>query len=263
MENNILIIIGMHRSGTSLTSNWLQSCGLNIGNYVSGKETGNIKGHFEDKDFQNFHNEILTSNNVDYLVQPDDIIELVEQNLLKAKYIVEYKSKLNNQWGWKEPRTCLFVNSIYKKLIPEAKYLILYRDFNSVVDSLYRRDLKIIKNRIYFPRGYKPLFKFKKNKTQAFNKYLGAWIRYNEEILKLIETTEKSHFLVVNSDSLVQENKKVFNKLKDDWHFNIEYKDISNSFEKSLYNKSQKTIKFDSSLLDKAKKIESKFHSLI
>ena len=50
-KNKILVVVGMHRSGTSLTTNWLQKCGLDIGAKLEGKEFSNPDGHFEDIDF--------------------------------------------------------------------------------------------------------------------------------------------------------------------------------------------------------------------
>ena len=54
--NKIICITGMHRSGTSLTASWLEHCGLMVhdGNFY-GPDTGNPKGHFEDKEFVDLH----------------------------------------------------------------------------------------------------------------------------------------------------------------------------------------------------------------
>jgi len=51
MATNTLIIAGMHRSGTSLISQWLNRCGLNLGENMIGASSGNVEGHFEDIDF--------------------------------------------------------------------------------------------------------------------------------------------------------------------------------------------------------------------
>jgi len=46
-----LIILGMHRSGTSLAAALLQSSGLDVGERLMEGNWSNPRGHFEDMDF--------------------------------------------------------------------------------------------------------------------------------------------------------------------------------------------------------------------
>ena len=39
MANDILVIAGMHRSGTSLITHWLHDCGLQVGERLVGAGT--------------------------------------------------------------------------------------------------------------------------------------------------------------------------------------------------------------------------------
>ena len=55
MASKILIIVGMHRSGTSLITQWLYRCGLSIGNKLAPADIGNVEGYFEDSDFLKLH----------------------------------------------------------------------------------------------------------------------------------------------------------------------------------------------------------------
>ena len=52
----------MHRSGTSLTSNWLHQCGLFLGENLIGPDIGNKFGHFENEDFLHLHVQTLRQN---------------------------------------------------------------------------------------------------------------------------------------------------------------------------------------------------------
>ena len=45
----------MHRSGTSLISNWLHHCGLQLGEHLLEAGNGNEEGHFEDVEFLRMH----------------------------------------------------------------------------------------------------------------------------------------------------------------------------------------------------------------
>ena len=59
MNSKVLVIVGMHRSGTSVITQWLYRCGLFIGNNLVGPDTGNEQGHFEDADFLRLHQKFL------------------------------------------------------------------------------------------------------------------------------------------------------------------------------------------------------------
>ncbi len=248
----------MHRSGTSLTASWLNSCGLNIGSNISGKGTGNIKGHFEDNDFLHFHEEILADNNLNYLTAINSEVNILDQHQLKARSIIDYKNKLNSQWGWKEPRTCLFLSSIYKEIIPNAKHLIIFRPFQDVVDSLYRRDLKILKNKIVFPRGYNELFKFKKQKKQLANLYLETWIRYNQDILDYISSINKEDYLFISNEKLIESNLEIFNHLTEKWKFDLSYSNINEIFESSLFQKDTLDYNLNNELVSLAEELQEK-----
>lgn len=140
VENNsskCLIIVGMHRSGTSFTASLLQKAGLNIGSDLLGTGVGNELGHFENEDFLTFHkNVLLTKNQNPDGWSQNKIEHLNDQEQTDLLKIIQ--SNTTSQWGWKEPRTTLFLD-IYKKIIPNAYYLFVYRNPWEVVDSLFRR----------------------------------------------------------------------------------------------------------------------------
>ncbi|HEY9865953.1 MAG TPA: hypothetical protein V6D21_17410, partial [Candidatus Obscuribacterales bacterium] len=93
----IIIIAGMHRSGTSLTASLLQNLGVNIGKQLVGADYGNIKGHFENVDFVEFHKSIFKSNNIDELgCLFSGEISLTEQEIETAKKLIEINQDLSS-----------------------------------------------------------------------------------------------------------------------------------------------------------------------
>ncbi|MEP0883664.1 glycosyltransferase [Trichocoleus sp. ST-U3] len=162
VKNLTLIIAGMHRSGTSLTASLLQNAGINIGQRLMGGNPTNAKGHFENLDFVDFHKEVLFSQGI----SPEgwtleNNIKVQEQFIKKAKLIVQKNSE-NNLWGWKDPRTTLFLH-FWADLLSEAKFLFVYRAPWEVIDSLYRRGDEIFQ--------HNPNFALK------------VWINYNQAVL--------------------------------------------------------------------------------
>jgi predicted nuclease with TOPRIM domain len=145
-QEKILIITGMHRSGTSLTSSLLQSAGLDIGENLVPENEGNPKGHFENIEFVNFHETILYSlgiNKIGWTVNPN--IFVPPYYVDKARKLIEENSSSSGSWGWKEPRTTLFLD-FWGNLVPEAKFIFVYRAPWEVIDSLYRRGDDVFDN---------------------------------------------------------------------------------------------------------------------
>ncbi|WP_291276134.1 sulfotransferase [Flavobacterium sp.] len=139
MQNSskCLIIVGMHRSGTSFTASLLQKAGLNIGENLLRASLGNELGHFENEDFLVFHKKNLAHHNLN----PDGWSLNTVQSLdgtQKEELTSIIKKNESSQWGWKDPRTTLFLN-VYKELLPNAFFLFVYRKPWEVVDSLFRR----------------------------------------------------------------------------------------------------------------------------
>ncbi|WP_293059205.1 glycosyltransferase [Okeania sp. SIO2B3] len=144
MKSTVFIITGMHRSGTSLTASLFQSVGVNIGANLVGPEYGNVRGHFEDIEFVELQKGILGSQGLDDLGSNVEITEIpVKKQYLKAakrliKNRQETQDNSGKNWGWKDPRTTLFLN-FWLELLPDAKFIFVYRSPWEVADSLYRR----------------------------------------------------------------------------------------------------------------------------
>jgi O-antigen biosynthesis protein len=141
-----LCIAGMHRSGTSLVTSLLQSGGLDIGQRLVGAGRGNVKGHFEDLDFSELHLEILKSlrlPSTGFILQRE--LPFRPKHVHRARALVAERRRRGVPWGWKGPRTTLFLD-FWQQLLPEANFLILYRCPWDVIDSLFRRGDKVFRS---------------------------------------------------------------------------------------------------------------------
>jgi O-antigen biosynthesis protein len=142
-----VIIAGMHRSGTSLTASILQAVGVNIGHNLLGASEGNIKGHFEDLDFYSLHQRILISQGFSsegWIGMSK--VDVPQQFIAEAKNLCEQRMMESGLWGWKDPRTTLFLD-FWEHLVPASKYVFVYRSPWEVIDSLFTRgDIAFINN---------------------------------------------------------------------------------------------------------------------
>jgi len=180
-----LIITSMHRSGSSLSASLLQSAGLHIGRRLIGATEGNIKGHFENLDFWSLHQKVLKSQGVNeegWTLQ--DQIQVDDYYREEAKNLVA-KNAISGLWGWKDPRTTLFLD-FWANLLPEANFLVLFRYPWEVVSSLYR--------------GGQPYEIFKKQPELAIK----FWLHYNQKILNFSNSFPQRCFLVSLNNFLQQ-----------------------------------------------------------
>ncbi|WP_439696376.1 sulfotransferase [Mucilaginibacter sp. AW1-7] len=242
MQKRTLIITGMHRSGTSLITHWLAKCGMQLGEKMVEPGPGNAEGHFEDVEFLKIHEEILTNHNLPRNGLTDgyvDAVSIYEKE--KIKSIIKVKQQLYYQWGWKDPRTCMFLD-VYKELIPDARYLVIMRDYRSVTSSLLRREFKTV-DRKYLGRKYLSrlvwLIFRRARRKQSFYRinaeaYLKVWINYTSDILACIKKLDPDAFVVVNYNMLSEEDTRVFGHLQNKWNFSLTYSKFKDVFKENL-----------------------------
>lgn len=134
-----LVVGGMHRSGTSLVASVLQAAGLQIGCAVPAAGLGNPRGHFEDPDFLSLHEDMLAASGESCFSIGEDFAPTTDERFARrAEALIAARQALP-LWGWKDPRTCLFLD-FWEPLLPEARYLFLYRHPVDVALSLWRRN---------------------------------------------------------------------------------------------------------------------------
>ncbi len=137
-EHGVVVVTGMHRSGTSLVASLVQAAGVNIGDNLLGPDRGNRLGHFEDVDFYQFHDKILRRLGQTLLVQTTAALgDITQAETEEALALIEERSG-HVFWGWKDPRTTLFLD-FWSALLPQARYILVYRHPIEVVLSLLRR----------------------------------------------------------------------------------------------------------------------------
>ncbi len=144
----VLVIAGMHRSGTSMIASACQAAGLWLGDRLIPPTDSNPLGHFEDLDFYDVNRRALLANDAD-----EDGLSLPGRRLVvppsladEAARLVEQRMGVGRPWGWKDPRTTLLLD-FWAAQVPQAKFLLLFRRPWDVIDSLYRRgDVAIRRN---------------------------------------------------------------------------------------------------------------------
>lgn len=145
------IIIGMHRSGTSLLARVLERGGIFM---------GVLKDHnYEAFHFLSLNQQSLWSaykNWLDPAVPDEEHWKLIDaKSLYKEHFKVNtrlqsLKLKISPQtWGWKDPRNT-FTLPMWLQMFPRAKVIHIKRNEQDVVSSLMRRNQ--VKGEVYDER---------------------------------------------------------------------------------------------------------------
>ena len=169
--NKIICITGMHRSGTSLTTSWLELCGLRTHNgNIIGAHTGNPKGHFEDKDFVDLHSSGILQKypkSKGWKVFTDNFQFFENQHLRHATNLISQRNAKYELWGWKDPRSVVYLRQ-WKEIIPALKVFLIWRPCSEVVQSLIKRSRK----------ATAPVFNI--NSFQSVK----LWMSYNKKVFE-------------------------------------------------------------------------------
>jgi hypothetical protein len=225
MKNQkVICITGMHRSGTSLAASWLERCGLIIcDKSLWGPGPGNPKGHFEDKDFVDLHHSAIKGENSaskGWILYPERplFFKSIEQRS-RALELAEVRNSKYEMWGWKDPRTSLFLQQ-WKNILPSLKVIILWRPCIEVVQSLIRRSrqTKISIMKIGLIQSLK-LWKFYNGLLLEHKK------KYNRDTL------------LFSLKSIINSDREVLNTINSEFQVELDYAPIETIFNRELLTK--------------------------
>lgn len=166
-----VIIIGMHRSGTSMIARMLEMLGL----FVGKRKDPNHEAFF----FHNINEWLFCQSNGawDYPKPIRHLLENREVRALTSDYIrylmktprvisflgwrkyLRYRTPFNLDipWGWKDPRNT-FTLPIWLDLFPDAKVIHIYRHGVDVANSLKVRQEKILTRKKELYKRLKPFY---------------------------------------------------------------------------------------------------------
>ena len=152
-ENNALIILGMHRSGTSLLAGLLSQVDVKMGRSLYAPQKGvNEKGFWEHEDIVDTHDELLLHLNSqwDDLLPWDETLgekwwetDIVKSFSNRLIDLVERDFKDAPVWALKDPRMCRLLPSwfpIFATLQIKVTYICMNRNPFEVTGSLQKRD---------------------------------------------------------------------------------------------------------------------------
>ena len=149
MKKTCIIILGMHRSGTSALAGVLSLSGIDLGKDLMEGSKDNKKGYFENNKIVSFNVKLLNILNTvwnDIKVLDESLLKNIinDKELIKeAKDIIISEFSDSSKIGIKDPRMC-FLYIFWEKVLLELNFqintIIMYRDPLEVAYSLNKRD---------------------------------------------------------------------------------------------------------------------------
>jgi hypothetical protein len=142
------VVLGMHRSATSLAAKGLAKAGVCMGDRsrLLGVNASNKYGYWEDIDFLAINDKLLSIAGGSWDDPPPEK-DILAAGKLNKDLIHEFiKSKeqpiVNRRhpfWGWKDPRTVLTIRC-YMPYLSNPHFIACYRKPDEVAASLWERD---------------------------------------------------------------------------------------------------------------------------
>lgn len=142
-DSNFVLVVGMHRSGTSVVSGMLSKLGVGFGRNLLGATYANPDGHYEDKQIIKINEEILMSAGGSWDAPPTCEKIKVAFNKRKEeirRYLRSEGSKESGAYfGVKEPRISLML-PMYVDMLGDVKIIYVVRDEEDVASSIKKRN---------------------------------------------------------------------------------------------------------------------------
>ncbi len=157
MGNRAIIVLGMHRSGTSALAGTLEQAGLSLGKVMT-HSFDNIKGSRENKRIQFLHEDLLNRAGGSWMKTDVDIKWQPVHKALRDSIVDSFAAE--SVWGFKDPRTLFTING-WREVLPTVDCVATFRHPFFVAASLNKRN------------------------NMAFNDALGIWNAYNSKLLSI------------------------------------------------------------------------------
>jgi hypothetical protein len=149
MARTVVLVLGMHRSGTSALTRGLTALGVDLGeSLIAGVQGINDRGFWEDRELNSFNESLLVKlgSSWDRVAGIDDnVFEFGTVSALRkeAARLLEEKLAHRDIFGLKDPRMSLllrFWRPVFQELGIEPRFLISVRNPLDVAASLRKRD---------------------------------------------------------------------------------------------------------------------------
>ena len=144
-----VVVLGMHRSGTSLVAGCLQRLGVDFGPRLMPADPDNPRGYFEHNDVVNLHDRLLLALDRSWdettPFPPDWWVDAGRLDPYRQQLLALLRRDFSTAplWGIKDPRLCLLLpwwESVWSEISSRPLFVLVRRRPAEVAASLARRE---------------------------------------------------------------------------------------------------------------------------
>lgn len=139
----IFLILGMHRSGSSLLTQLISKLGVHLGDEIMKADRFNPDGYWENLRVVDLHNRMLEEEGNQWYApaHPIDTTGLLKKYREEALSLVSVMDRQGSDWVWKDPRMPLFLDFWLEILKGRnINFVITNRSPSAIAASLLHRD---------------------------------------------------------------------------------------------------------------------------
>ena len=194
MKKKLVIVLGMHRSGTSVITRALTTLGISLGDELLPPMPDNSKGFWEDTDIVELNDLMLSEcdsswHSLTKISEEDHALLKQRGYVLRLKELIKKKLKKDDLLGIKDPRIPKLIgiwSEVISSLELEVQYVVSVRNPLSVAHSLKKR------NRL---------------ETQV------SCLLWLEHVINILEFTKDEDALFVEYDNIIKSPEHELNRL--------------------------------------------------
>lgn len=191
-----LVVLGFHRSLTSVVAQWLHKSGVCMGEYLMPPAPSNPDGHYEDMSLVALHDDLLREQGTHWQFS-EEVDLLPDAGLDTMQRYVAIRDALHGEcWGMKDPRQCLFLPNWQQVLGERGRYLVVLRHWSASIQSLLKRSSQNLALGLGAP-GLDGRF------WRASGHAAAVWTAYNERLLMFLNACPTGQRWVVTQQSLM------------------------------------------------------------
>ncbi|WKN41972.1 sulfotransferase [Tunicatimonas pelagia] len=174
----VYVILGMHKSGTTLVAETLHKSGIDMVEEADQDQDYQTGNKYERLSCKEINKDILGCTDLESLDTLEDlqVSEISAQQEKQIQQVIQQCNNSYDQWGFKDPRTCI-TYPVWKQYLPEDhKLIVVYRHPYQVMHHYLRNkrlDDKLV-------RTYKSV---------------KGWKSYNNLLLNILNTTDQDTFV--------------------------------------------------------------------
>ncbi|MBJ3774698.1 hypothetical protein [Acuticoccus mangrovi] len=177
--------------------------------------------------FVNIHERILKENGERWLA-PNPFVPIITPAVRNhAQSVVARRDAAHADWGFKDPRACLFVD-LWRTILSDPRFLVCLRHYTACIDSLVRRALESVRT-----TAERPLSQIHMRLAADEDRVARSWIAHMLPLVRLIrQNRDIVHVVTVGN---LEPTDSITADLNARFGFRLDERPLADTFDDNLF----------------------------